>query len=182
KAGVFPKAFEDAANMLDAGKTSQPIKVDNAFHIIKVLERNVETVVPLEKVKAQITDTIRNELLLTEYSNITREMANVAFENSGSLEAVAKVANVLVHKTDAFTRETVPAELDNEKVLRVLFDSEVRQNGQNSEAIDLSDATNTKTMFVRVSHYQAENVQTFDEAKSAVEQAVKQQKALKVLE
>ncbi|MDO9938538.1 SurA N-terminal domain-containing protein [Glaesserella parasuis] len=182
KAGVFPKAFEDAANMLDAGKTSQPIKVDNAFHIIKVLERNVETVVPLEKVKAQITDTIRNELLLTEYSNITREMANVAFENSGSLEAVAKVANVLVHKTDAFTRETVPAELDNKKVLRVLFDSEVRQNGQNSEAIDLSDATNTKTMFVRVSHYQAENVQTFDEAKSAVEQAVKQQKALKVLE
>ncbi|MFW9276948.1 SurA N-terminal domain-containing protein [Glaesserella parasuis] len=182
KAGVFPKAFEDAANMLDAGKTSQPIKVDNAFHIIKVLERNVETVVPLEKLKAQITDTIRNELLLTEYSNITREMANVAFENSGSLEAVAKVANVLVHKTDAFTRETVPAELDNEKVLRVLFDSEVRQNGQNSEAIDLSDATNTKTMFVRVSHYQAENVQTFDEAKSAVEQAVKQQKALKVLE
>ncbi|MWQ04167.1 peptidylprolyl isomerase [Glaesserella parasuis] len=182
KAGVFPKAFEDAANMLDAGKTSQPIKVDNAFHIIKVLERNVETVVPLEKVKAQITDTIRNELLLTEYSNITREMANVAFENSGSLEAVAKVANVLVHKTDAFTRETVPAELDNEKVLRVLFDSEVRQNGQNSEAIDLSDATNTKTMFVRVSHYQVENVQTFDEAKSAVEQAVKQQKVLKVLE
>ncbi|MDP0269914.1 SurA N-terminal domain-containing protein [Glaesserella parasuis] len=182
KAGVFPKAFEDAANMLDAGKTSQPIKVDNAFHIIKVLERNVETVVPLEKVKAQITDTIRNELLLTEYSNITREMANVAFENSSSLEAVAKVANVLVHKTDAFTRETVPAELDNEKVLRVLFDSEVRQNGQNSEAIDLSDATNTKTMFVRVSHYQVENVQTFDEAKSAVEQAVKQQKVLKVLE
>lgn len=182
KAGVFPKAFESAANALNIGKTSQPIKVDNAFHIIKVLERNVETVVPLEKVKAQITDTIRNELLLTEYSNITREMANVAFENSGSLEAVAKVANVLVHKTDAFTRETVPAELDNEKVLRVLFDSEVRQNGQNSEAIDLSDATNTKTMFVRVSHYQAENVQTFDEAKSAVEQAVKQQKALKVLE
>ncbi|MCT8559827.1 peptidylprolyl isomerase [Glaesserella parasuis] len=182
KAGVFPKAFESAANALNIGKTSQPIKVDNAFHVIKVLERNTETVVPLEKVKDQITDTIHNELLLTEYSNITREMANVAFENSGSLEAAAKVANVLVHKTEAFTRETVPAELNNEKVLRVLFDSEVRQNGQNSEAIDVSDATNTKTMFVRVSQYQAENVQTFDEAKSAVEQAVKQQKAVKALE
>ncbi|MDO9735300.1 peptidylprolyl isomerase, partial [Glaesserella parasuis] len=97
KAGVFPKAFESAANALNIGKTSQPIKVDNAFHVIKVLERNTETVVPLEKVKDQITDTIHNELLLTEYSNITREMANVAFENSGSLEAAAKVANVLVH-------------------------------------------------------------------------------------
>ncbi len=182
KAGVFPKAFEDAANALEVGKTSQPIKVDNAFHIVKVLERNSETVVPLEKVKTQIIDTIKNELLLTDYSNAIREMANAAFENSGSLDAVAKVVGATVNKTDSFTRENVPAILNNEKVLRVLFEGDLRQSGQNSEGIDIGDATHPKTIFVRVSQYQAENVQTFDEAKSAVEQAVKQQKAVKVLE
>ncbi len=182
KAGVFPKAFEDAANALDVGKTSQPIKVDNAFHIVKVLERNNETVVPLEKVKTQIIDTIKNELLLTDYSNAIREMANAAFENNGSLDAAAKVAGVAVNKTDSFTRENVPTNLNNEKVLRALFEGDLRQSGQNSEGIDIGDATHPKTIFVRVSQYQAENVQTFDEAKSVVEQAVKQQKAVKALE
>lgn len=182
KAGVFPKAFEDAANALKVGQTSQPIKVDNAFHIVKVLKRNAETVIPLEKVKAQITEIIRNELLLTDYATVTREMANTAFENSGSLEAAAKVAGIPLHKTEEFTRNNAPSVLNNEKVLKVLFEGELRQSGQNSEALEVGDETHPKTMFVRVSHYQAENTQTFDEAKLAVEQAVKQQKAEKALE
>lgn len=182
KAGVFPKAFEDAANALDVGKTSQPIKVDNAYHIVKVLERNAETVVPLEKVKAQIVETIRNELLVTDYSNTLREMANAAFENNGSLEAVAKAAGVSVNKTEPFTHDSIPTALNNEKVLRVLFEGDLRQNGQNSEGIDIGDATHPKTIFVRVSNYQAESVKTFDEAKNNVEQAVKLQKAVKALE
>lgn len=182
KAGVFPKAFEDAANALDIGKTSQPIKVDNAYHIVKVLERNAETVVPLEKVKAQIVETIRNELLATDYSNTLREMANAAFENNGSLEAVAKAAGVSVNKTEPFTHDSIPTALNNEKVLRVLFEGDLRQNGQNSEGIDIGDATHPKTIFVRVSNYQAESVKTFDEAKNNVEQAVKLQKAVKALD
>ncbi|AUI65103.1 MULTISPECIES: SurA N-terminal domain-containing protein [Glaesserella] len=182
KAGIFPKAFEDAANALEVGKTSQPVKVDNTYHIIKVLERNASTEVPLEKVKAQIANTIRHELLLTEYANTTRDMANSAFENNSSLDTVAKVGNLTLHKTEAFTRNNVPQALNNEKVLRVLFEGELRQNGQNSEGIDIGDENNPKTMFVRVSNYQAENTQTFDEAKIALEEAVKQQKAEKALE
>ena len=33
-AGEFPKVFEDAANALDVGKFSQPVKLDNSYHII----------------------------------------------------------------------------------------------------------------------------------------------------
>ncbi len=181
KAGVFPKAFEDAANSLAIGEISKPINVDGAYHIVKVLERNAGQTIPVEQLKAQITETIRNELVLAEYSRITREMANRAFEDSGSLESVAQAAGVSVQKTEQFTRNDVPSVLNHEKVLRVLFNSDIAKNGQNSEAIEIGDSTHPSSIFVRVSNYQAQSNQTFDEAKTAVEQIVKYAKAEKAL-
>lgn len=181
KAGIFPKAFEEALNGLQAGQVSQPVKVDSAFHIIKVLERKPENIVPVENVKERIANIIRHELVATEYSAVTREMANKAFESSGSLESVAQLGNVKVEKTEAFSRDSVPAVLNHDKVLKVLFDGELRQNGQNSDAIDLTNGNHVETMFVRVSDYKAQSNQTFDEAKVAVERAVKREKAEKAL-
>ncbi|WP_150539557.1 SurA N-terminal domain-containing protein [Actinobacillus vicugnae] len=181
KAGTFPKAFEDVANNLQVGAVSPAVRVDGAYHIIKVLERKNEQVIPLEQVKENIAKTIRNELVLTEYSNLAREMANKAFENNGSLDGVAEVAGLAVHKTAPFNQQNVPAELNNEKVLKALFSGELRQSSQNSDALDIGDEHNPKTMFVRVSDYQAERVKTLDEAKAEVETAVKLQKAEQTL-
>ncbi|MFA9488432.1 MULTISPECIES: SurA N-terminal domain-containing protein [unclassified Mannheimia] len=181
KAGTFPKAFEDAVVNLEAGQVSNPVKVDNAYHIIKVLERKPEQAIELAQVKDNIAQTIRQELVLTEYSTIAREMANRAFENNSSLEEVAKAGNVKVQKTEQFTRANVPAALQNEKVLKALFEGELRQNKQNSDALDVGTDTNPQTLFVRVSEYEAERPQTFAEAKSAVENFVKAEKAEKAL-
>ncbi|MEG9481050.1 SurA N-terminal domain-containing protein [Mannheimia sp. HC-2023] len=181
KAGTFPKAFEDAVANLDVGQVSNPVKVDNAYHIIKVLERKPEQAIELAQVKDKIAQTIRQELVLTEYSNIAREMANRAFENNSSLEEVAKAGNVKVQKTEQFTRANIPAALQNEKVLKALFEGELRQNKQNSDALDIGTDTAPQTLFVRVSEYEAERPQTLEEAKSAVENFVKAEKAEKAL-
>ncbi|QLB14377.1 peptidylprolyl isomerase [Mannheimia granulomatis] len=182
KAGTFPKAFEDAIVNLNAGQISNVVKVDNAYHIIKVLERKPEQVIELAQVKDRIVDTIRQELVLTEYSTTAREMANKAFENNSSLEEVAKAGGVELQKTAQFTRANVPAALQHEKVLKALFDGELRQNKQNSDALEIGTETQPKTLFVRVSEYDAERVQTFDEAKAAVENFVKAEKAEKALQ
>lgn len=181
KAGTFPQAFENAANQLQVGQVSQPIKIDNAYHIIKVIDRKSENVIPLAQVKDKITETIRKELLASEYSTVARDMANSAFENSGSLEAVAKVAGLNIHKTSAFTQANVPAELQHEAVEKALFESDLRQTGQNSEALDVGDSTNPRTMFVRISDFQAEREKTLEEAKADVEAMVKREKAEKAL-
>ncbi|MDD6910034.1 SurA N-terminal domain-containing protein [Actinobacillus minor] len=181
KAGTFPQAFENAASQLQVGQVSQPIKIDNAYHIIKVIDRKAENIIPLAQVKDKITETIRKELLASEYSTVARDMANSAFENSGSLEAVAKVAGLEIHKTSAFTQANVPAELQHEAVEKALFESDLRQTGQNSDALEIGDAINPRTMFVRVSDFQAEREKTLEEAKTDVEAMVKREKAEKAL-
>ena len=173
--------FESAANALQKGQFSAPVQVDGNYHIIKMLDRKASVATPLAEVKDKISETIRHELALAEYSTITREMVNRAFENNGSLDSVAEVAKLTVQKTEPFTINDVPAALNHEKVLKVLFSGELRQNGQNSEAIEIGDEKNPQTMFVRVSQYQAQAAQTFEEAKPALEQAVKYQKAEQAL-
>lgn len=180
KAGTYPAPIEDVAQSLSVGAVSQPVKVDGNYHLVKVLDRKEDVALPLEKVKDQIAANLRQEALLQEYFRITREMANKAFENSGSLEAVAKEANVTIKETAEFGMDNVPAELNQEAILKVLA-SDLRQSGQNSEAITVGEGSNTKTYFVRVSQYQAERPQTFEEAKAKVDVAVKADKAEKAL-
>lgn len=181
KAGTFPKAFEDAANALSVGEISQPIKIDNAYHVVKVLDRKASKEIPLAEVKAQIAKTIRDELVMSEYSNLIREMAKSALENSSSLAEIAKLANLPIQTTAAFTEQTVPAELNNEKVIQTLFKGDLRKNGQVSEGIELTEHGQPQTMFVRVSQYDPQSVQDFAQAKAAVIEAVKLEKAGKLL-
>ncbi|AAP96493.1 peptidylprolyl isomerase [[Haemophilus] ducreyi] len=181
KAGIFPEIFEQTANALAINEVSEPVKVDNNYHIIKVLDRKEDVALPFEMVKDKIVKIIRDELLLTEYSNISHEMANKAFENSSSLAEVAQIAGVNVQTSTQFNREHIPADLNNEKVIKALFNGELRQSGQNSDALDVGNEREPKTMFVRVRDFYPERVRTFDEAKADIEQIVKHQKAEQLL-
>lgn len=180
KSGTFPPAFETASKNLKVGEISEVVKVDNAFHIIKLLDRKEGGTIPLAQIKSQIAETIRNELLHNEYSSTARNMANKVFDGSASLNEVAQIAGVNVQKTDEFEAHQIPAVLNHEKVVKVL-NSELRKNGSISEAIELGDEHNPHIMFIRVSQYQAQAVQPFEQAKEAVNQAVKREKALKAL-
>jgi len=177
KAGTFPTEFEKAANALQVGQVSQPVKMGNEYHIIKVLDRKPETALPLEKVKENIVNTLRQELVGAEYSTVTRDMATSAYENAGSLEEVAKVAGVEVQTTPMFTRETLPEALKSDSVTKVLFEGDLAQSGQNSEALEVGNENASRTMFLRVKQYQPQREKTFDEAKSEVEAMVKREKA-----
>lgn len=181
KAGTFPKAFEDAANNLQAGQTSQVVKIDNAFHIIKVLDRKVGNTLPLEQVKEQIKNIIRTELAQQEYSRIAREMAKKAYEETKSLNEIAQMGGVSIQTTDEFSLPQLPEVLSDEKITKVLFGGDLRKNGLVSEAIELGNNTQQRTMFLRVSQYQPESLQTFDTAKEEVILATKTAKAIESL-
>lgn len=181
KAGTFPAEFEKAANALQIGQVSQPVKMGNEYHIIKVLDRKPETALPLEKVKENIVNTLRHELVGAEYSTVTRDMATRANENISSLEEVAKVAGVEVQTTPMFSRETLPEALKSDAVTKVLFEGDLAQSGQNSEALEVGNENASRTMFLRVKQHESQREKTFDEAKSDVEAMVKREKAETVL-
>ena len=173
-AGEFPKVFEDAANALAVGQYSQPVNIDNHYHIILVEERKEPQLQPLESVKAQIAAQIRQNLVNTQFYSIEKRVAEKAFEDPSSLNAAAEVGGVKVQETGYFSRHDIPAELNYPNVVSAVFDSDLSQGGSNSEPMNVGEQ---HSVVVRVLDHKPQSIKTLDEAKADITAHLKHQKA-----
>lgn len=173
-AGEFPKVFEDTANALAVGQYSQPVNLDNHYHIILVEERKEPQLQPLESVKAQITAQIRQNLVNTQFYSIEKRVAEKAFEDPSSLNAAAEVGGVKVQETAYFSRDDIPAELNYPNVVSAVFDSDLSQGGSNSEPMNVGEQ---HSVVVRVLDHKPQSIKTLDEAKADITAHLKHQKA-----
>ncbi|MBN6064735.1 peptidylprolyl isomerase [Aggregatibacter actinomycetemcomitans] len=173
-AGEFPKVFEDAANALEVGKFSQPVKLDNSYHIILVEERKDSAVLPLERVRPQIVAQIRQNLVNNQFFSVEKRIAEKAFEDSSSLNAAAEAGGVKVQETGYFSRKDIPAALNYPNVVSAIFDSDISQGGSNSEPMSIGDQ---HSIVIRVLEHKAESVKSLDEAKNDITARLKRQKA-----
>jgi hypothetical protein len=173
-AGEFPKVFEDAANALAVGQYSQPVNLDNHYHIILVEERKEPQLQPLESVKAQIAAQIRQNLVNTQFYSIEKRVAEKAFEDPSSLNAAAEVGGVKVQETSYFSRDDIPAELNYPNVISAVFDSDLSQGGSNSEPMNVGEQ---HSVVVRVLDHKPQSIKTLDEAKADITAHLKHQKA-----
>ncbi|WP_257812372.1 peptidylprolyl isomerase [Aggregatibacter actinomycetemcomitans] len=173
-AGEFPKIFEDAANALDVGKFSQPVKLDNSYHIILVEERKDSAVLPLERVRPQIVAQIRQNLVNNQFFSVEKRVAEKAFEDSSSLNAAAEAGGVKVQETGYFSRKDIPAALNYPNVVSAIFDSDISQGDSNSEPMSIGDQ---HSVVIRVLEHKAESVKSLDEAKNDITARLKRQKA-----
>ena len=172
--GAFPEAFEKAAATTEVGAVRQPINVDGAFHLIKVLERQQGEIQPLDQVKSQIADTIRNELTSSAFFRLEKAAAEKAFENQASLADVERVIGKKAVETAYFSRQDVPTALNFSNVVYNIFDTDLVQGGANSEAINVGDQ---HSVIVRVVDHKAAGSKTLEEAKTDIVTLLKQQKA-----
>ena len=173
-AGEFPKVFEDAANALAVGQYSQPVNIDNHYHIILVEERKEPQLQPLESVKAQIAAQIRQNLVNTQFYSIEKRVAEKAFEDPSSLNAAAEVGGVKVQETGYFSRHDIPAELNYPNVVSAVFDSDLSQGGSNSEPMNVGEQ---HSVVIRVLDHKPQSIKTLDEAKADITAHLKHQKA-----
>lgn len=171
----LPNAFAEALVLLETNQYSLPVKVENNYHIIKVLSRKDSAVLPLDKVKEQIVQQIRQDKLNNQFYKIEKQVAEKAFEDQNSLDTAAQIAAVKVKESEYFSRENIPAELNYPAVIQAAFDD--AKVGINSEPMNVGEQ---HSIVIRVLDYKAEATKTLDEVKVEIEQVLKSQKAEKV--
>ncbi|TEW51817.1 SurA N-terminal domain-containing protein [Psychromonas algicola] len=173
--GVMDPAFDESAFLLTtANPISDVVESAFGFHIIKLLDVEEQTTTPLANVKAEVEATLRNERVKEIYDDLYQRLSEVAFESPDNLDEASAEVGIKAISTDFFSADDAPSILDNRLVLNQVFDETFRNEGLNSEMIELSDL---QSIVVHVKDYKAAATKPLAEVSEQIQQQLEEQKA-----
>ncbi|WP_434359515.1 peptidylprolyl isomerase [Parasalinivibrio latis] len=172
--GVMDPSFEEAAFALkNKGDISGLVKSEFGYHIIKLDDVEPAVAKPFDEVKDSIVAALKQQKAADRFYEMSTELSEKAFEMPDNLDDAAKAVNAKVQKTDFFSRQDAQGVMANPKVLEALFSPEVREDGLNSEVIEIAPE---HVVVVRVDDSRDETVLPFDEVKAQVKAKLAAQK------
>jgi peptidyl-prolyl cis-trans isomerase D len=102
--GKMVKEFEDAAWPLNVGQTTDLVKSEFGFHIIKLTDKKAAATRPLAEVRAQVEDRIRFEKASAEAARVADEVAK-EIDDPTDLDRVAQARGMQVGDSGLFARD-----------------------------------------------------------------------------
>ena len=173
--GMMDDAFDSAVfSLKNVGDVTDVVKTEFGFHIIKLTDLKPETIKPFSDVAGEIRENLITEKATDRFYELQSRMAEVAFEVPDTLDEVAAIANASIETTPLFTRNNVPAEIDNPQVVSDVFSPELIEEQVNSDLIELDAST---VMVVRVNEHEAQRTKSLDEVKESITASLRSEKA-----
>ena len=175
EAGVMDPAFDEASFKLTADTpVSDVVASQFGFHIIKLVAIEESEVLPFEEVTSRVEKALKQDKANELYYELHQSLSEVAFESPDNLEEAAGTISTSIQKSEFFTADNAPQALDNNAVLRTVFDQNFREEGMNSELIELSD---NQAIVVRVNDYKDAAVKPLTEVSAQIKEQLTAQKA-----
>ncbi|UXI00481.1 peptidylprolyl isomerase [Photobacterium sp. TY1-4] len=171
--GVMDPAFENAAFALSPGEISELVQSSFGFHIIKLDDVKTSEVKPFAEVREEILADLREQGAAEAFYDLQTQLAETAFEMPDSLDDAAKAVDAEVRHTDFFAHDEAPGILANPLVLQALDSPEVREDGLNSEVIEVGPE---HVVVVRVDDAREETLLPFEEVAETARQQLATQK------
>jgi len=172
--GIMDPAFEAAAFSLKEGEVSEPVRSSFGFHLIKLTGIKPSSVKPFEAVKAEVEQAYRKSEGERLYFEMAEKLADLSYEDPGSLLPAANALNLKVETSDWISRNQGSGVLQSPKVLAAAFSDDVLQERNNSELIELDK---DQSIVLRVVDYQASSIQPLAEVTDAIAATLRQQHA-----
>jgi len=173
--GVMDPAFDKAAFLLTKeAPLSALVKSQFGYHIIKLVDIQASKTLPLADLKKQVKNALEQEKMKELYYELQQRLSEVAFESPDNLEEAASVIDSQVQHTELFSAEQAPELLADKAILSTVFDANFRDQGMNSEVIEISD---TKAIAVHINEYKASYPQPLAEVSDLIAAQLNAEKA-----
>ncbi|HUJ86436.1 MAG TPA: SurA N-terminal domain-containing protein [Burkholderiales bacterium] len=178
--GMMVKPFADAVFALGkVGDISGVVKSDFGYHIIKLTGIQPGRTRTLDDVRKDLTAELQKQKAARAYAETAERFSDLVFEQADSLQAVAQRYKLKLQTTDWITRaaDKAPPPLNNAKLINALFSDDVLVKKHNTPAVEVAPET---MVAARVLEHEAASLRKFDDVKSAIEQELRRQDALKL--
>lgn len=174
--GTMVKAFDDVVFTMKPNQISDLVESEYGYHIIKLIGISGQSQT-YDSLKLQIKGDLLFQKAQTKYAELAEDFSNKAYENSGSLEPVAKAFNLQLETSPWMGRQDLSKFFKNERLMSLVFSNEVLKEKHNTEAVEVS-ANNLVS--ARVVDYKPSAPRTFDEVKGGIEALLKLEQAVKL--
>jgi len=163
--GVMVKPFEDAVFALEQDQLSEPIKSQFGYHIIKLTELTSEQVPPIEELKTEIEEKIKNDRAVEFFVEQAETFKNLVFESPDSLQPIADELGLEIKQSEWFTRSAGNDLADNENIRNVAFSGVVLDDDLNSDVVELGE---NKLIALRKNDYKPAEIKPLEDVENQI--------------
>ena len=174
--GAMVKPFEDAVFSMKVNQISDLVESEFGYHIIR-LDGVSGAASSFDSMKAQIKGELIFQKAQAKYAELTEDFSNTVYEQSGSLQPVAKKFNLQLQTSGWMSRDDGAKFFKNDKLMAMVFSDEVLKEKRNTEAVEVSP---NNLVSARVAEFKPAAPRSFDEVKGGIEAFLKLEQAAKL--
>jgi len=172
--GMMVKPFEDALFSLNNAQTSDVVRSEFGYHIIKLTEIKTAKILSFAARKSSIEKELKEAGMQNLFLERSELLANLAYENPESLDIAAEQLKLTIKKSATFTRTSGTGLAANAAVRKAAFDDALIRDKLNSETIEISPK---HIVVIRVEDYTAATAKDFADVKANINAELKAEKA-----
>ncbi|MDG4866500.1 SurA N-terminal domain-containing protein [Guyparkeria sp. 1SP6A2] len=170
--GDIAEAFERAVTSLDEGEISEPVRTRFGWHLIQVYDVEQAPVPPLNEVREDLLETLRQDAAERAYYDAAETLASVSYEQPDSLVPAAEAVGLPVEQSDWISRDKGEGIGEYPAVREAAFDEAVLDERFNSQLIEI-DANHA--VVVRLEAHRDAQPLPFEEVREQVAEQYRQQ-------
>ena len=163
--GMMAEAFETAAYGQAAHVVSEPVRTQFGYHLIEVTDIRGSGTADFEQVRDKVAAAYQRHEAEARFYDMAERLADLTFENPGSLAPAAETLGLDIQTTGLFSRDDPPAVLSVPKAVAAAFSHDVLEQGNNSEIIELATE---RVLVLRVLEHEPEHLPPLAEVRDKV--------------
>ncbi|MCX2523062.1 SurA N-terminal domain-containing protein [Larsenimonas rhizosphaerae] len=138
--GIFGDTFDRTVSSLSEGDVSAPVKLDNAYHILRVTHVDIED---FDSMKAALRKQVQKDEASSRFDELAQKLKDESY-SAPDLKSVAEALNLPLKHSEWLGRNNDDALLGNQDVMEAAFSQDVLNTsdisqGYNSDVIELDD-------------------------------------------
>ncbi|HIJ21791.1 MAG: peptidylprolyl isomerase [Gammaproteobacteria bacterium] len=173
--GIMVPEFDAAVFSMAVGETSEPVRTDFGFHLIRLEEIQASELRPYEEVRDELLTELKRRQAEELFYEHTETISNIAYEEPDSLDGAANTVGLTIQKSELFSRQGKGKGVTGEvAVTAAAFSDLVLKEGKNSDPIELAE---DHVVILRLLDHQVARKKPLESVRDEVVQAVLKERA-----